>query len=209
MIRGIDTSGVYTIAASRGCPFKCIFCCVNFSTKGKVRFHSPEYVIEEMEELVSKYNAKWLFFTDDTFLVDKDRFRQLFEAIIRRGLNRKVKWEAQVRSNVISEKDLPLLRLMKDAGCDQIDYGFESGNQRVLTLIKGKGITIQDHQRAIDLTVEAGIKVMGTFILATPTETYEEMIDTKAFILRNYRKLHAFQVGCLIPYPGTSVLSFK
>lgn len=202
-IRGINSSRVYTIATSRGCPFKCIFCCVNFVTKSKVRFHSAEYVIEEMEELVGKYNAKWLFFTDDTFLVNKDRTRKLAKEIIRNGLHRKVKWEVQIRSDLIGENDLPLLKLLKDAGCDQIDYGFESGNQRVLSLIKGGSISIEDHQRAIDLTNEAGINVMGTFILATPTETYDEMLDTKAFILKNYKKLHAFQVGCLIPYPGT------
>lgn len=203
--RGMSTNGVATIAASRGCPFNCIFCCVNFVAKSKVRFHSAKYVVGEIEELVSKYMAKWLFFTDDTFLVNKEKTMELCESIIRKGLNKKVKWEVQIRSNLVKEKDLPLLQLMKHAGCEQIDYGFESGNPRVLTLIKGKGITVEDHQRAIDITNEAGIKVMGTFILGTPTETYEEMLDTRAFVIKNYEKIHRFQVGCMIPYPGTPV----
>lgn len=203
--RGMSTNGVATIAASRGCPFKCIFCCVNFVAKSEVRFHSAEYVTRQMEELISKYKIKWLFFTDDTFLVNKNKTKELCESIIKKGLNKKIKWEAQVRSNLVREQDLPLLQLMKQAGCEQFDYGFESGNSRVLTLIKGKGITVEDHQRAIDITNAAGIKVMGTFILGTPTETYEEMLDTRQFILKNYDKLHRFQVGCMIPYPGTPV----
>lgn len=203
--RGMSTNGVVTIAASRGCPFKCIFCCVNFVAKSEVRFHSAEYVTQEMEKLISNYKAKWLFFTDDTFLVNKEKTRELCESIIKKGLNKKVKWEVQIRSNLVKEKDLPLLQLMKKAGCEQIDYGFESGNPRVLTLIKGKGITVEDHQRAIDITNQAGIKVMGTFILGTPTETYEEMLDTLAFVIKNYDKIYRFQVGCMIPYPGTPV----
>ncbi len=205
IMRGMSTNGVCTISASRGCPFNCIFCCVNFITKSKVRYRSPENVINEMETLVSVYGAKWFFFTDDTFLVNKKHTRELCEGIINKGLNKKIRWEVQVRSNLVTEKDFDLLKLMKRAGCEQFDYGFESGNQRVLTLIKGNGITIEDHQRALYFTKKAKIKVMATFILGTPTETYEEMLDTKDFILKNYSLIHRFQVGCMTPYPGTEL----
>jgi len=201
--RGINTFGVYTIVGSRGCPYHCIFCCVNFTNPGKVRYHSPSYIADEVEELIVKYHGRWLFFTDDTFFINKESTRQLCKLLIERGFHKKIKWEVQIRSNLIREDDLELLRLMKEAGCRQIDIGFESGNQRVLTLIKGGGITVEDHQRAIDLVNLAGIKVMGTFIIGTPTETYQEMLETKCFIERNFDKLHRFQVCCATPYPGT------
>lgn len=203
IMRGMNTNGVFTLAASRGCPFQCIFCCSNFTTKGKVRFHSTKYIIEEIEELVYRHKAKWLFFTDDTFFIDKKKIKELCEMIIENKLHKRVNWEVQLRSNLVSVNDLSLLKLMKKAGCEQIDYGFETGNQRVLTLIKGKGITLDDHQRAIDLTDAAGIKVMGTFVFGTPTETYEEMLDTKNFIIKNYHKINRLQTFCMTPYPGT------
>lgn len=203
LTRGINTFGVYTIVGSRGCPYHCIFCCVNFTTPGKVRYHSPTYIVDEIGELISKYHARWLFFTDDTFFINKDHTRQLCNLMIQRGFHKKIKWEVQIRSNLIREEDLELLQLMRSAGCRQIDIGFESGNQRVLTLIKGGSITVRDHQRAIDLANRVGIKVMGTFIIGTPTETYQEMLETKSFIERNFEKLHRFQVCCSTPYPGT------
>lgn len=205
IIRGMNTYGVYTLHGSRGCPYQCIFCCVNFTVRNKVRLHSPEYIFDEVQILVNTYKARWIYCTDDTFFINKRHTEQLCELLIRRGLNRKVKWEVQIRSNLIKENSLELLLLMKRAGCEQIDFGFESGNSRVLTLIKGKGITLDNHRRAIELVRRAGIRVMGTFILATPTETYKEMLDTVHFIKENYGKLDNFQVGCMTPYPGTRV----
>ena len=201
--RGMNTHGVYTLHGARGCPYECIFCCVNFSANKRIRLHSPEYIADEVEHLVSKYKAKWIFFTDDTFFLDKAHARQVSELLIYRSLNKKVKWEVQIRSNLIKPQDLELLRLMRRAGCRQIDIGFESGNQRLLTLIKGEGITIVDNLRAMEIVKESGLKIMGTFILSTPTETESEMMDTVRFIKSNSNKIDRFQIGYMIPYPGT------
>ncbi len=205
IMRGMNTFGIHTVHGSRGCPYNCIFCCVNFTVKSKVRFNSPEYISDEIQILVNKYKARWIFFTDDTFLVNKAHTEKLCQLLITRGLDKKINWEAQIRSNLIKEKDIGLLRLMRRAGCRQIDIGFESGNQRMLTLIKGSGITVADHQRAIDLINQAGINILGTFIIGTPSETYAEMLETKQFIKANYKKINRLQTGFMVPYPGTEV----
>ncbi len=203
--RGMRTDGVFTVHGSRGCPFRCYFCCVNFTVHGKVRLHSPGYIADEMQSLVETYRAKWIFFTDDTFLINKKHTAELCHEIIRRGLDKKVQWEAQVRSSLVREQDIDLLKLMRAAGCRQVDIGFETGNQRMLELIKGTGITVDDHRRALRLTKEAGIDVLGTFIIANPTETYAEMSDTVRFIEEEIRKgtLTRFQFGTAVPFPGT------
>lgn len=205
VIRGMNTYGVYTLHGSRGCPYRCIFCCANSTFKGRVRFHSPEYIVDEVDILVAKYKAKWIYFTDDTFFINKEYTEKLCNLLIDKGLNKKINWEVQIRSNLIREQDFNSLKLMRKAGCRQIDIGFESGNQRMLTFIKGPGITIDDHIRAINIINKAGINIMGTFILGTPSETFEEMMDTRQFIKDNYKNIHRFQVGCMIPYPGTKV----
>jgi radical SAM superfamily enzyme YgiQ (UPF0313 family) len=125
--RGMNTNGVYTLHGSRGCPFRCYFCCVNVTVRGKVRLHSPGYIADEMQILADRYRAKWIFFTDDTFFVRKEHTRELCEEIVRRGLHRRLKWEVQLRSSLVRDGDEPLLRAMREAGCRQVDIGFESG----------------------------------------------------------------------------------
>jgi len=137
-----------------------------------------------MKSLVRDYGAKWIFFTDDTFFVDKQHTEALCRLIIDSHLHEKVKWDAQIRSSLIREKDLDLLKLMRKANCRQIDIGFETFNQRMLTYIKGAGIRTEDHHRAIDVINRAGLHVYGTFIFGTPTETQEEMMET----VRNIEK---------------------
>jgi radical SAM superfamily enzyme YgiQ (UPF0313 family) len=205
IMRGMGTSGVYTVHGARGCPFHCIFCCVNFAVPGKVRRHSASFIADEVEILVKQYRARWIYFTDDTFFVDKAHADELCKELIRRDLHKRVKWEVQIRSNLIKDSDLDLLRLMKKAGCRQVDIGFESGNQRMLTLIKGPGIRLEDHQRAIDILYSVGIHVLGTFILGSPTETFQEMCETRDFILKNYKKMANYQLGHMLPFPGTRV----
>jgi radical SAM superfamily enzyme YgiQ (UPF0313 family) len=205
--RGASSRNLYTVHGARGCPFHCVFCCVNFVVKAKVRRHSPEYIIEEMNLLVRDQHAQWIFFTDDTFFVDKNHTRRLCERIIESGLHKKVCWEVQIRSNLIKDGDMELLQLMKRANCKQVAIGFETFNQRMLTYIKGPGITVEDHHRAIRLLNQAGLHVLGTFIVGTPTETIAEMEENISFIKKYSEegKLQYFQVGRMQAYPGTKV----
>jgi radical SAM superfamily enzyme YgiQ (UPF0313 family) len=79
---------IYPIFSSRGCPFKCIFCCRIMGEKLRVR--SPENVVDEIEYAVWKYNPKLIDFADDQFTFPKDRAMKICDLIIKRGL--KIKW---------------------------------------------------------------------------------------------------------------------
>lgn len=204
LIRGLIGNRVTTIHTSRGCPFQCTFCSSGnvFHT---VRYFSAAYVVAEIEELVTKYRAKFLFFTDDTFILNKKRVKAICDAIIEAGLADKISWEVQGRADLVNWDDLELLRHMKKAGCIQVDYGFESGSDRILRWLKKQHVSVTHNQRAIDVTKEAGLHVLGTFMLATPGETEDEIEETKRFILRNIDKIDYFQVFVTTPYPGTEL----
>ncbi len=201
-VRGLVRSGVTSITSSRGCPYSCTFCGVNIVFK-KVRQFSREYCMAEIIELATKYNARSLYFADDTFITNKKSVFTFCENLIRSGISKKISWTAQARANLINWQDLDMLKLMKSAGCIQLEYGFESGSDRVLGLLKQNKVTVEDNQRAIDVTHKSGLRTLGTFIVGTPGEGVEDLEMTKAFIRKNLKKLDYFQTFICTPFPGS------
>ncbi|MCX7635977.1 MAG: radical SAM protein, partial [Syntrophales bacterium] len=116
--------------------------------------------------------------------------------IKRRGL--KFSWSAFARVNTV---DVETLELMRDAGCDSISFGVESGNQEMLRRIR-KGITVEQVKRAVAMCRDVGLVVHCSFIVGLPGETRETLEETKAFAaaLGAYYGYHL-----LAPFPGTTV----
>lgn len=204
LIRGLAGSRITTVMGSRGCPFDCVFCSSKIVFKG-VRQFSTEYIIAEIKDLIEQYNIKAVFFTDDTFTINKERIRSFCAQFISERLSAKIKWEVQGRANLISWQDLELLQLMKKAGCVQIDYGFESGSQRILDFLKKSSAGISDNERAIQVTKKAGLEVMGTFMVGAPSETEADLEKTEDFVRRNINQIGYFQTFVSTPYPGTEL----
>lgn len=204
LVRGLLGNRVATIHTSRGCPFRCVFCSCNIVFQ-KVRYFSCEYIISELKELVERYKVKSIFFTDDIFVLNKRRVKNLCESIIASGLSEKISWEVQGRASLIDWEDLELLKLMKKAGCVQIDYGFESGSDRILRFLKKTQASVDINERAIEVTKKSGLHVMGTFMIGVPGETDDEVEKTKQFIINHRDGIDFFQTFIATPYPGTEL----
>ncbi|MHA1869475.1 MAG: B12-binding domain-containing radical SAM protein [Promethearchaeota archaeon] len=170
-----ETTKWTTILSSRGCPNKCIFCTSPAFYGNRFRYNSPEYTLREIKYLLS-LGYKELFFRDETFTMNKRRVKRLCNLINAEGLE--VKWICNSRVDTIDED---LLSNMKKAGCHTIKFGVESGNQRILDLLK-KGITLEQTQEAFNLCHKYGVKTHAHVILGSPTETIGEIMKTIKFI---------------------------
>lgn len=190
----LRTTSIFT---ARGCPYRCNFCAGPLVFCGKVRFHSVGRVMNEIEELVSKYSVEALYFAEDMFLSSKVRAEEILEAFIDKKINRKVKWMAQAKANIITPA---LLELMKEAGCVGIEYGFESGSQRVLDLMNKK-LSIEESIKAAVLTKKAALRFQANIIVGYPGEREEDFRETMRFI----KKIKPSMVGfnLFMPLPGT------
>ena len=187
----------FLMLTSRGCPYRCVYCS---KVSGNLyRHHSIDRIIKEMNILIDKYNAKEIIFRDDTFTIDKKHIEDLCQEIIKRGLNKKIKWTCMTRVPLVTED---LLKLMKKAGCWSRHYGVESGSQRLLDLIQ-KDITIKQVKDAFKWTRKAGIEIKAFFMLGLPTETKEESLQTIKFTKDS--KPDWIQVTITVPYPGTKL----
>ncbi len=189
---------VGTILTSRGCPFHCTFCARNVFGN-QIRFRDPENVVDEIEMLVKNYGAREIRIWDDTFNLKPERVVAICKGIIKRKLL--ITWTCQARVNFINRQ---MLLWMKKAGCWQIAYGIESGNQETLNRIK-KGITLKMVERAVKATKNAGIEVKGFFMLGLPGDTERTMRETINFAKRLDLDLATFSIT--VPFPGTELFS--
>ncbi|GEM_PF-369153 len=190
----LRTTSIFT---ARGCPYRCNFCAGPLVFNGKVRFHSPDRVISEIEELLGRYSIEALYFAEDMFLSSKKRAEELLGLFIDKGINRKIKWIAQAKASIITED---LLRLMKTAGCVGIEYGFESGSQRVLDLMN-KRLKVEESIHAADLTRRARLRFQANIITGYPGEKEEDFKETVSFIKRIKANMIGFNL--FMPLPGT------
>jgi len=185
-----------TMITSRGCPYHCAFC--DRSIFGnRYRARTARNVVDEMELLVTEYGAREIRFWDDTFNIDQQRVLAICEEILKRKLD--VTWTCLGRVNHMNE---PLLEAMAKAGCWQVDYGIESGNQAILNGIM-KGQTLDMVQRIVAMTHEAGIGVRGFFMLGLPGETESTMRDTIRFAKNLDLTSAVFHITT--PFPGTEL----
>lgn len=198
VIRGLILRATHLFTA-RGCPFKCTFCAGSSVFGRGVRFHSSRYVLEEMIRLVEKYDLEGLYFAEDMFLANKKRAREICEGILERGLQKKVVWAAQVRPDVIDEE---ILGWMKRAGCIQLEFGFESGSQRILDRI-GKRTTVTENIRVVNIAKEKGFRIVANMLVGIPGERRQDLQATIDFIETIRPEFVGF--NRLIPLPGSEI----
>lgn len=185
------------IMASRGCPSTCTFCQRFLGRKFRIR--SASNVVEELRHWKEKYHVDEFNFLDDNFTLVKKSVLDVCEAIHRGGLNIKFRFPNGVREDYLDEE---ILEALKSVGCYHLDFGIESGSQKVLDLMK-KGKKLEDIVAKVHLCKKAGFKVSSSFLFGTPGETLENMEETIRFALS--LPLDSACFSLVMPFPGTEV----
>ena len=160
------------IFTTRGCPFKCIFCQKEITGRG-FRVRSTEAIVDELEHIIKTYDPGVILFVDEILTLRKKRIHEMCDEILRRGL--KFEWVANTRADCV---DYPLLKHMHRAGCRRIYYGWESGSQRMLDVLK-KDLTPEVIVNAAKMTRRAGIWAKVYLIVGSPGETPEDVAETE------------------------------
>lgn len=184
-----------SMVTSRGCPGKCTFCYQPFGSL--IRQRSPKKIFEEVQYLVKNYGIREICFYDDNFTTLKPRIREFCQMLIDNKV--KITWSCFSR---VDWADLNLLKIMKQAGCHQIMYGIESGDQQILDNI-GKYTSPDKIRKAIQWTKESKIDVRAAFIFGNPGETEETMKKTIDFAIELDPEVAIFNV--VVPNPGTKM----
>ncbi len=164
-----DQVGVIT---ARGCTYHCTFCEVAPLWGYHNEQRSVSNVIAEIKTLHDTYGVKLLHIYDDTFVLNRKWVLNFCEALKAEKMD--ITWRCMGRINLMDEE---LLSHMADAGCVSIQYGIESGSERILKRV-GKQITVPQAEKVVKLSVEYIERVVTTFMWGFPFETMGDFFKT-------------------------------
>jgi len=182
------------VQATRGCPYACKYCAVQNVEGCLFRARPIPNVIKEIQRL----KQTRFYFADGSMTINSTYTKQLFEAM--RELHKRFSCFGNI--NVL-QADEELLRLAREAGCEQWQIGFESISQETLHAIGKKTNTVDKYADAVEKIHEHGMEVMGLFMFGFDTDTTHVFDATLEAV--NTMRLERAGFAILTPYPGTAL----
>jgi len=189
---------VTNMMVGRGCPYgQCTFCFEAGDFKPLYRRVTVDRALEEIQMLVDTYGIREISFWDDVFMIGTRWTTDFFDALKKEKID--IKWSCYGYFNYLT-KDM--LKQAAAAGCWNIFFGVEAGNQMLLDTIK-KGFSPDKAREVIKWTKEAGIETRGSFILGLPHETPELAKETIDFAIELDVDYAQFTLNT--PFPSTGM----
>lgn len=188
------TSVFTTLITSRGCPYGCTFC-----DEGRKRFRaiSASRVVDEIIDCKKRWGIDTFFIFDSTFTVNRQRVLDFCDELI--GQKADIVFDVRSRIDLIDDE---ILTKFKKAGCVRIQYGVESGNDKILKNIN-KLITVEQVKEVVNKTRRYGFEILCDFMIGLPGETEKEIMDTINLSLN--LPIDYAQFAITTPYPNTTL----
>jgi anaerobic magnesium-protoporphyrin IX monomethyl ester cyclase len=167
------------VILSRGCPYSCTYCSNKklrdiYPNKSKYsRFHSPAFSIEYLKKLIATCpQIEYLNFRDD-ILPWKGGWLEEFTRAYKREI--KLPFICNYRANLVTPE---IVRMLRDAGCYQMFFGVESGNDYIRNQVLNRHMDRDEIVRAFDACRDAGIKTVAYNMVGLPYEDMSAVLDT-------------------------------
>jgi radical SAM superfamily enzyme YgiQ (UPF0313 family) len=202
---GVLTSRIM-IMTTRGCPFACTFCVNSFRNAayaGEVylRQRSVKHVIDDLKKLVKTYNPKYIKFEDDVFAFNQ-RWLNEFKVAYRKHIN--IPFRCTITPSTAKDE---ILKSLKEAGCELVSMGIQSGNEKIRRKLLHRKHTDELIIAAAQRIKKHGIKLQADFIFGFPEETPEDMWSSYEL----NEKLDPYNTSSYIfyPYPKTALADYS
>ena len=187
---------------------------VEITSCRKVRYHSPAYIVELVNYAKSTFGIDFVSFLDENFAIlgkKKDWFSEFSELWVKYGLQpscteqgkahhpdfcKGIHWGTTAHAAVVNSD---LLTKFKRLGCAHLDYGLESFSDPILTSIE-KGSNASQNERAVEMTLSAGIRPIPNQIIGFPDESFDSILANIDAWERLGIKSYPFFAT---PYPGS------
>lgn len=196
---------VYNIMASRGCPFNCSYC-INSNLKDiyhgqkLLRLRSVDSVIDELKAIKNESkNLRRIFFFDEIFGLGNKEWMKEFVKRYKKEIN--LPFGLEYRPDMIKED---ILRMLKDAGLDNMTIGLESGSERVRKEVYLRNISDEQMLKCQRILKKVGIIGTYNIIVKNPLETIEDLKKGFELIIK-FPRPFSFHIYRLIHFPKTEL----
>ena len=188
---------------SRGCPLNCAYChneALKKMYKGLgpvVRMHSVDYVINEIEEVYSRYPLQFVRFFSDIFFIKEDWLEEFADKYSKRiGLP----FWCLITPNQVNNN---VAEFLKKAGCWSVGMGIEAGDEKIRRQILNRPVSDKVIHNALQTFTDARIKILTYNILGIPGSNLENDLKFLNFNMPYHVTYPMATV--MTPFPGTKV----
>lgn len=167
------------IQYSRGCPFNCDFCDIIILNGRVPRTKGSDQVLGELAALYDRGWRGGVFIVDDNFIGHKQKVKRLLPELLHWNRERRYPFHFITEASLNLADDDELLKMMADANFSQVFLGIETPHQGSLTECNKVQNSERDLAASIGKIQQAGLEVMGGFIVGfdnDPPSIFEQQI---------------------------------
>jgi lipid biosynthesis B12-binding/radical SAM protein len=192
-----------SLQTKRGCEHGCVYCTYPLLEGRTIRERDPAAVADDMEALVARHQARYLFFTDSVFNDNRGRYRALVHELKRRKVS--IPWTAFFKPS--AELDDGIVALMAETGLKAAELGSDAPSDATLKGI-GKDFTFADVDRCNSLFLKHGVATAHYFMFGCPGETPETVAEGVANLKRLERTaIFVFMGIRILPETGLAKIA--
>lgn len=176
----LQFGGIANVQSKRGCPYQCAYCIYPNLEGGVFRYRKVDDVIVECRELITRFGADYIYFTDSVLNDEDEFYLEVAEQLVRQEV--KCRWTGFFKPKANWRRED--VRLLKRSGLDCVEWGTDSSTDQTLSGMH-KGFTWSAVQESNDVFAEEGIANGHYIIFGGPGETRETVKEG----LENLKKL--------------------
>ena len=161
----LKSGNVASIQTKRGCVHKCIYCSYPVLEGADIRNREPLAVVDDIENLINNFGAKYIFFTDSVFNDDAGNYLKVLEEMKKRKIN--IPWTAFFKPQVLDDA---CVALMQETGLKAAEIGADAPSDTTLRKL-GKSFSFNDIIECNSLFAKYNIATAHYFMFGCPGET--------------------------------------